>query len=216
MLRFIPTSRSRTCPPARGEVHIVRTIRWSIALLAILSVTAFTGRAWAQSDTTMIGGSSFAGASGTRAINQAAGVGNQEANVALITVSPAKATLSIDQYSYGPLKNSSKGGSATISGTAFAGSSGITQVTQASGSGNIEANAAFIGIGYTGAPLDAVSLSQMRGGAPLVNPGGPYYGHTSMSPGAFAGASGVVQVEQAAGNNNTAANVLSVQVGPGK
>jgi hypothetical protein len=139
-------------------------------------------------------------------------VGNQEANVALITVIPAK--INIDQYSYGPLKNSAKGGDATIGGTAFAGSSGITQVTQASGSGNIEANAAFIGIGFAGNPLNEVSLSQIRAGAPLVNPSGPYYGHTSMSPGAFAGATGVVQVEQAAGNNNTAANVLSVHVGP--
>jgi hypothetical protein len=59
-----------------------------------------------------------------------------------------------------------------------------------------------------------VNLSQMRGGAPLVNPSGPYDGHTSMAPGAFAGATGVVQVEQTAGNNNTAANVLSVHIGP--
>jgi hypothetical protein len=186
---------------------------WSVALLAaILCAATFVGSAWAQSDTTLIGGPSFSGASGTRAINQASGVGNQEANEAVITTIPAH--LNIDQFSWGPLKNSSKGGDATIAGNAFARSSGITQVTQASGSGNIEANAAFIGIGFAGVPLDAVSLSQMRGGAPLVNPGGPYYGHTSIAPTAFAGATGVVQVEQTAGNNNTAANVLSVHVGP--
>ena len=64
-----------------------------------------------------------------------------------------------------------------------------------------------------GDALDAVSLSQMRGGTPLVSPNG-YDGHTSIAPTAFAGATGVVQVEQTAGNNNIAANVLSVHVGP--
>jgi len=212
MLYSIATSRSRTYPPAGGAVRTARMSPWSVALLAaILCAVTFAGSASAQSDTTVIGGSSFSGASGIRDINQAAGVGNQEANVAFITVIPGQ--LNIDQYSYGILKNDSNRGDATIAGTAFAGSSGITQVTQASGSGNIEANAAFIGIGFS-APVDAVNLSQMRGGAPLVNPSGSYYGHTSMSPGAFAGATGVVQVEQTAGNNNTAANVLSVHVGP--
>jgi hypothetical protein len=182
--------------------------RCTIAVLAaILSVSTFGG-----GDSTLIGPSSFSGASGVRAINQAAGVGNQEANAAIITTIPAH--LDINQYSYGILKNASNSGDATIAGNAFAGSSGITQVTQASGSGNIEANAAFIGIGFSGVAMDAVSLSQMRGGAPLVNPGVPYYGHTSIAPTAFAGATGVVQVEQTAGNNNTAANVLSVHVGP--
>jgi hypothetical protein len=181
-------------------------------LVAIFSASTFVGGAWAQSDTTLIGGSSFSGASGIRAINQAAGVGNQEANAAVITTLPAH--LEMDQYSYGSLKNASKSGDATIAGNAFARSSGITQVTQASGSGNIEANAAFIGVGFAGVPLDAVGLSQMRGGAPLVNPSGSYYGHTSIAPTAFAGATGVVQVEQTAGNNNIAANVLSVHVGP--
>ncbi len=190
--------------------------RWSIALLAaILSASTFVGGAWAQSDTTLIGGSSFSGASGIRAINQAAGVGNQEANAAVITTIPGH--LDIHQFSYGILKNASKSGNATIAGNAFAGSSGITQVTQASGSGNIEANAAFIGIGFSGVAMDAVTLSQMRSGAPLVNPDGvPYYGHTSIAPTAFVGATGVVQVEQTAGNNNTAANVLSVHFGAGR
>jgi hypothetical protein len=186
--------------------------RWSIALFAaILSTSTFVGGAWAQSDNTLIGGSSFSGANGIRTINQAAGVGNQEANAAVITTGPGH--IDIQQFSLGTLKNRSNSGSATIGGNAFAGSSGITQVTQASGSGNIEANAAFIGIGFPGVAMDAVTLAQVRVVTPLVNPNG-YDGHTSIAPTAFAGATGVVQVEQAAGNNNTAANVLSVHVGP--
>ena len=213
MFCSIIISRFRTCLPVDGAVRPARTTQRTIALLAaILSAGTFVGGAWAQSDTTLIGPSSFSGASGIRAINEAAGVGNQEANAAVVTTIPTH--LDITQYSYGVLKNISKSGEATIAGNAFAGSSGITQVTQASGSGNIEANAAFIGIGFAGAPLDAVSLAQMRGGAPLVNPNSSYSGHTSIAPTAFAGATGVVQVEQTAGNNNIAANVLSVHVGP--
>jgi hypothetical protein len=212
MFYSIATSRSRTAPAVDRAVLTVRMSRWSIALLAaILSTSTFVGGVWAQSDNTLIGGSSFSGANGIRTINQAAGVGNQEANAAVITTGPGH--IDIQQFSWGILKNDSKSGDATISGNAFAGSSGITQVTQASGSGNIEANAAFIGIGFPGAAMDAVTLSQMRGGAPLVNPNG-YDGHTSIAPTAFAGATGVVQVEQAAGNNNIAGNVLSVHVGP--
>src|SRR5713101_8027728 len=98
MFYFTATSRSRTGRAVDPAVLTVRMSRWSIALLAaILSAITFGGSAWAQSDTTLIGASSFSGASGIRAINQAAGVGNQEANAAIITTIPAH--LDINQYS---------------------------------------------------------------------------------------------------------------------
>jgi hypothetical protein len=176
----------------------------------------FVGTALAQGvpGKTSIGDSSLTGFSGRVGINQASGVGNQEMNAAAIS-GTAAGTLAVNQNlqgNFAPTDN----GSASIGNFALAGASGLVQITQSSGNGNIAANAAFIGVGPESDALNPISLSQMRSGfAPPDPNAAPYTGHTSISPTAFSGATGVVQVDQTAGDNNIGANLFSLRVNAG-
>jgi len=181
------------------------------ALIGIVS-----GQALAQGvpGKTSIGDSSLIGFSGRVAINQASGVGNQEMNAAAIS-GTANGTLAANQNLQGNFTPTDNG-SASIGNLALAGASGLVQITQASGNGNIAANAAFVGVGSGSDALNPISLSQMRSGFAPPDPNAvPYTGHTSISPTAFSGATGVVQVDQTAGDNNVGANLFSLRVNAG-
>jgi hypothetical protein len=164
-------------------------------------------------DNTSIGGSSFSDATGHIAVNEASGAANQEANVAVESDGPA--TLSVSQRNSGKAISATTTGSALIQGSAFGQVSGVVQVTQAAGVGNMLANAAFVGVGET-AGMNPVSLSQVSGAvAPQNDSNSSFHEQTGIAPTAFTEANGVVQVDQTAGNNNVAANELSVHFDPG-
>ncbi|MGH8010945.1 MAG: hypothetical protein ACREQ4_00435 [Candidatus Binataceae bacterium] len=186
-----------------------------LAFALVIAVAPWSGASAQAVNTTTIGASTLSGGNGAFAINQSAGVANQEANSTLVT-NGGSAHLGINQLSYGQYKSAAAGNSAQIGAQVFAGTSGIMQLNQTSGSGNIEANAAFIGIGGSGTALASISLSQMRGGTDQpVTPGPAATEQTSIAPSAFSGASGLAQVQQISGNNNVAANTMALHIGTG-
>jgi hypothetical protein len=197
----IPTTGSRS-PKSRVAATVV--------LLSLAGWFAPMGSARAQvlGDTTVIGANSGVNDTGTVSLNEVAGVGNQQTNSALITGIPGKMT--INQSSIGNFVNTHDSGAAIIGDSAFSLSSGLMQISQASGSGNVEANAAFVGVSATGSALTAISLSQLRGGFAPPNPNADFQGTYSIAPTAFAGSSGLVQVQQTAGTNNVTANSVAV------
>jgi hypothetical protein len=179
----------------------------------LLSLAAWIGpmgnaRAQVLGDTTSIGPNSGVNNIGAVSINEVAGVGNQQTNEALVTGIPGK--MSVNQTSIGNFVNTRNAGTAIIGDAAFSSSSGLIQVSQASGAGNVEANAAFVGVSATGSALTAISLSQFRGGFAPPNPNAEFQGTYSIAPTAFTGASGLVQVQQTAGDNNVTANSVAV------
>ncbi len=190
----------------------------ALACFVIFGWAALIGSARAQvpvaSNDTSIGAESGINASGSISINQVAGVGNQQTNASLMTNFPGQ--MEINQASLGNFLTDSDRGSATIGASAFSASSGLVQVSQTSGAGNIAANAAFVGVSATGDALTAISLSQLRGGFVPVDPNSPqqYAGHYAIAPSAFSGTTGLVQVQQTVGTNNVAANTMSVHMQP--
>jgi len=182
----------------------------TVALLALIGWFAPMGSARAQvlGDTTVIGPNSGVNNVGTVSLNEVAGVGNQQNNEALITGVPGKIT--VNQTSIGNFTNIHDSGATIIGASAFSLSSGLMQVSQASGSGNVEANAAFVGVSQTGSALTAISLSQLRAGFAPPNPNAEFQGTYSIAPTAFSGTSGLVQVQQTAGTNNVTANSVAV------
>ena len=178
-------------------------------IIALISIPSAWGQVY--KDSTSIGAGTFANSTGRISLNQVAGVGNQQSNSALITDVPGQ--LKIDQNSVGDYVQSQDRGSTNIGNGALAGASGLIQISQTSGTGNLAANAAFVGIGNSADAVNAISLSQVRGGfaPPDVN-SMQFNGHDSISPTAFAGASGVIQVQQTAGNDNIVANKMAVHV----
>jgi hypothetical protein len=197
----IPATQSRS-PKSRVPAAVV--------LLSLVGWIAQMGTARAQvlGDTTVIGPNSGVNNIGAVSINEVAGVGNQQTNEALVTDIPGQ--MSVNQSSIGNFVNTRDKGTAIISDAAFSLSSGLIQVSQASGAGNVEANAAFVGVSSTGSALTAISLSQLRSGFAPPNPNAEFQGTYSIAPTAFTGTSGLVQVQQTAGTNNVTANSVAV------
>lgn len=144
--------------------------------------------------------------------NQAAGLINQEDNEQLVTTNAGQ--INIDQTSLGSIQVTNNA-NAKIGDMVGANSSGLMQINQAAGDGNLLANAAFIGVSAQAlTPLSGISLSQTRasGGSGGTEP--TFEGQATMASTAFLHASGVVQVDQVAGNNNLASNALTLHVAP--
>lgn len=106
-------------------------------------------------------------------------------------------------------------GSAAAMGTSVNDNTGIVGVNQASGSLNNQANAVAIAAGLDGVDValaeSALGQTNTGSGNFLVQVG---YEATGFICGSISGNSGVVGVNQAAGNMNNQANVVSISAGP--
>jgi hypothetical protein len=196
-------------PPGSFTRWLCPSSCWVLAL-ALWLVPVAT-RAQDVPEVTSLGAGSMAGSTGRISVNQVAGVGNQQANAAMVTDVPG--ALSVAQGAAGDLATNATVGRATVGSNAFAGATGILQLNQTTGAGNLSANAAFVGVGDKGEAVNSIALSQIRTGVPPPAPNVPLYeGQVSLARSAFKGASGLVQVDQTAGLNNTSANTMSVHM----
>ncbi|VVE87967.1 hypothetical protein [Pandoraea bronchicola] len=152
------------------------------------------------------------GVTGALGVNQAAGVNNAQANSAVIA-NGGGLTAGASSTNQQALVTSTTGAaSAAIQGNAFSGTSGLTQVNQASGAGNLQRNATVIvtgdASGVASVSDTALSAAISKGGPAGRNNLNDQYRTASISGDAFRGASGVVQVNQSAGIGNVTANVF--------
>src|SRR5579871_2106376 len=125
---------SKASFPATGSRLPKSRVAATVVMLSLAGWFAPMGSARAQvlGDTTVIGPNSGVNNFGAVSLNEVAGVGNQQNNSALVTDIPGK--LSINQNSIGNFVNVRNSGSTVISDGAFSLSSGLMQVSQASGS----------------------------------------------------------------------------------
>ena len=163
---------------------------------------------------------------GSLMVNMAAGVGNSQANAAVISVrgpgghstsQPAQTRASVPQN----MRGATGGPSVTeITGNAFAQSSGLMAINQANGRANAEFNHLAIQTG-----LRDLSTAQLSNSQLAQSVSGPESGYTELPSGnmkmlavgadAFKGARGVAMVTQVSGSGNAASNnfALNVQAG---
>lgn len=156
------------------------------------------------------------GVQGRTAVNQAAGVGNVQANLAAIALAPhAPVALNLRQHTDAAVPG--RDASVSIDAGAFAGSRGLLSVNQAAGSGNAQANLFAIGdvrriAGHIAGVSDAV-LAAVAG-----NPGTegaaapPVLREATLGGDSFVGSQGVVQVNQTAGVGNASVNAIVLQL----
>lgn len=159
------------------------------------------------------------GSTGRAAVNAAAGNFNQQANVAVIAIGDtALSSGLVAQITDADAATPSARKSATITGDAFANSSGLIAVNVTAGSANQQANLAVIGIGIEGLVVTDLTLSQARASqspsgqsdetiAPEIV--------TGISSGAFAGSAGLVQVSLVGGERNSSANTFVLNASGG-
>jgi hypothetical protein len=165
---------------------------------------------------TAIEESALAGSTGNIAVNNAAGIGNTQANMAVIGIGEELAGASIRSRQQAQRRTRMGANeNAEIGSHAFRATSGIVAVNQSSGSGNAQANLVAIAFGN----LSEVSIDQLarvsatEDSSATAQADEPGTRRAAISDSAFAGASGIVQVNQAAGSGNSSANVFALSIG---
>lgn len=181
-----------------------------IVSLLVLCVST----AWAQTcpvdNQARLAGSAFAGGRGVVSVNQAAGDSNQQVNNSALAIARsgrAAANQRTEMHSEEVAVAGSSG--AVIGDLAFRGVHGAHGINQAAGSANQQANTRVFALGRATEIDDAVLMQQNAGGRSTGSESTQPHTEsrvTHVSPSAFDGASGLVQMNQAAGNNNASAN----------
>ncbi len=171
-----------------------------VCTIAIVIVAVST--AWADqppAETTTITGNVLTNVTGVFAVNQTAGNGNVQSNVAVIGKGGAP---SVHQSA---VLAPSETGHVSIGDFAFSSVSGILQVNQSAGTGNAQANVVYVSDNALSA---AVPQQSTPTGAPASNGANLI----TVAKTAFVGARGIVQVSQVAGTSNCTANTFALQL----
>ncbi|GHD66402.1 hypothetical protein [Jeongeupia chitinilytica] len=194
----------------------------SIPLLLACTALGVSAAAHAV-DTALISDSGI-GAQGVLSVNVSAGEYNQAANLRAIAVNPDGTAVAVVKGGavQGTVEKPAIGSvqTAHIGGAAFAGFNGVLGVNQQAGRGNVSANLLGVAMGAktgvaTSFEVSHADDSLLAGNA--ANPLQQVLGEATsvqqvgIDSGAFLGASGVVQINQVAGNGNVTSNALAVQ-----
>lgn len=202
------------------------TRRVAIAGLPFLVLALFIEGAWAQSASQSASHSAIqdavlAGGVGNIAVNNSAGAGNAQANIAVIGVGAESAGAAIRSRQVAARSTNGAIGeghaSAEIGSNAFRNASGIIAVNQSSGAGNAQSNLIAIAVGpFAEVPIDQLGSVNAAEDGSSLGASRSDSGRTrrsAIADSAFAGASGIVQVNQLAGSGNTTANVFALSIG---
>ena len=191
--------------PALPTSIALRTAFAACAALAGLLGNARAGQ------TALVEPGAGAHSAGHVALNVAAGVGNVQLNqAALAPTGTAGATL--EQAASGGAAGASL--RSIVGAGAFAGSSGLLAVNEASGAANLQSNIALFGAHtHVGIASDGQLATALPRPAPGAGPAPSTVSRiVSIDPGAFHGATGLVQVNQTAGSGNSTGNAFMLQL----
>jgi len=199
--------------------------RTALAAVAVLCLGAAPGlqaqEASPGRDHARIAGQAGHAVSGRVAVNQAAGSGNAQANLAVLAISTGgqgQAALQVRQHPAPGARD--RAASTQLQGHAFAGSQGLLSINQVAGSGNAQANLFVVGQRSvsTPIPLPIAGLDDTALAAVAAAPG-PGDHATPIPPrdariadDAFRGSQGVIQLNQTAGVGNLSTNAIVLQL----
>jgi hypothetical protein len=165
-----------------------------------------------RGDSVFIENEALSGARGRIAVNAAAGVNNQQANAASVAFGGQTSTFaSVGQSgSDGLVRSSPINNQAWILNGVLGDARGLLSINQASGDQNRQSNTMVIDVADTGSSGDDILAGSVAGPQSQGTRSAPSSGRreAGIAPGAFSGANGVVQINQAAGMQNVTANVI--------
>ncbi|MBX9401042.1 hypothetical protein K4L06_06930 [Lysobacter sp. BMK333-48F3] len=154
---------------------------------------------------------------GRAAVNQAAGSGQMQANLATIAHAPNGLALADAQISQHGTAGAApaRDALARIEAGAFADARGLLSLNQSAGAGNAQANLFVVSAGAVVSGLDDDVLADVAGAASA--PAGPAAAsanlrEASIAEGAFHGGHGVLQINQTAGADNASANAIVLRL----
>ncbi|MCC8395024.1 hypothetical protein LJ656_20750 [Paraburkholderia sp. MMS20-SJTR3] len=158
--------------------------------------------------TATIGTGAGAGVTGAFTVNETAGLDNVQANQITITNGTPIGNANASVQS-APVAAQVPRAQASIEANAFSNTSGAVLVNQSAGAGNLQRNSTVIGTAALGVETVAdgeLSATAARSGSLGQSHDSQRAREASISSQAFRNASGVVQINQAAGAGNATAN----------
>lgn len=213
------------------NVHGNYSLQLFAALLAVLALMAAAGRLHAEGNPSIvlnsaiakseIDGMALTNVTGSVSVNQAAGDGNAQANNRAIAISQGEgvaiAYVVTEQGRSANHFDMPDIAIARISDSAFQNATGLISVNQAGGVSNTQMNT-FVLSGSINGEISDAALAETLADATV---GLDEEGSSSMtrrtadiSSGAFSGASGIVQLNQAAGSGNLTSNRFEMSFNP--
>lgn len=153
---------------------------------------------------------------GVLSVNQAAGSQQQQINGRALAIGAnANATSDFRQYQELDGIDTAMDAQANITGSAFSNGSGVLGVNQSAGAGTQQINSFRVSVGSAAQSVDDSILAQQNV-MPAQNSGAAETSSVERAVAidrqAFAGSSGVVQLNQSAGVGNRMANTVSIRV----
>ncbi|NPT56476.1 hypothetical protein [Paraburkholderia elongata] len=186
--------------------------RWPLLAWALLGCASFA--AHAQTPPTLvdaealIGKGAVNGATGVIAINETSGLDNAQANQGMITNGQTPINL-IGSTQNAATNAKAAAAKSVIGSNAFSNTSGLIEVNQSAGVGNLQRNSAVIGSGPIGAEIvadEVLSATAAKGGGLGMSGGNHDAREVSIGTGALKNVSGIVQINQTAGSGNVSSN----------
>ncbi|MFL9998249.1 hypothetical protein PQR34_42165 [Paraburkholderia sediminicola] len=186
--------------------------RWFLLFPAALGLASFAAYAQALPPQVeaqaIIGSGAVAGGTGVIAINETSGLDNAQGNQGVFTSGQVAINLIASaQSSTTDAKTTSA--KAAIGSNAFSNTSGLIEVNQSAGAGNLQRNSAVIGSGPIGAEIvaDGVLATTISRGGGLGRSGDSHDSREALiSQDALRNVSGIVQINQTAGAGNVSSN----------
>ncbi|MGF6641908.1 hypothetical protein [Paraburkholderia sp. GAS82] len=182
----------------------------ALALFGCVSCAAQAQGVPAQlSDLQSLIGSGVAnGATGVVAINEAAGLDNAQANQGVITGGQVPLNL-ISSSQSASANAKTTAARSDIGSNAFSNTSGLIEVNQSAGVGNLQRNSALIGAAPVEGEIVAdgvLSATTAKNGGSVGSAQNHDAREVSIGADALKNVSGIVQINQAAGTGNVSSN----------
>ena len=156
----------------------------------------------------LIGSGAVNGATGVVAINEAAGLDNAQANQGVITNGQMPFNL-IGSSQSASTNAKTTAARSDIGSNAFSNTSGLIEVNQSAGVGNLQRNSALIGAAPVEGEIVAdgvLSATTAKNGGSVGSAQNHDAREVSIGADALKNVSGIVQINQAAGTGNVSSN----------
>ncbi len=201
-----------THAPATKRLPSRKQSRWPLmvcALLGLASVAAHAQTPPALVDAqSVIGNGAANGATGVVAINESAGLDNAQANQGVFTNGQVPLNL-IGSSQSADTNAKTAAAKSTIGSNAFSNTSGLIEVNQSAGVGNLQRNSALIGSAPVEAEIVAdgvLAVTTAKGGGLGKSGNNHDAREVSIGTDALKNVSGIVQINQTAGSGNVSSN----------
>ncbi|WP_233850785.1 hypothetical protein [Paraburkholderia sp. HD33-4] len=208
LLFSLPSLQLVQVASARPALRVFACLCMGVAALVADAAHAQSQAVPVVGATATIGAGAGMGATGALTVNETAGLDNAQANQITVTNGTAVGNANASVQSASVVANVPRA-QASIEANAFSNTSGAVLVNQSAGAGNLQRNSTQIGTAALG--VETVSDGELSATAPKNgSPGQSNAIHgvreASISSDAFRNASGIVQINQAAGAGNATAN----------